>query len=46
MSINSWKFFKPLVDFDTSNVKDMSHMFDNCTQFHQLVDFDTSNVTE
>ena len=38
-------FNQPL-DFDTSNVNDMSGMFGGATAFNQPLSFDTSNVTD
>ncbi|WP_218743514.1 BspA family leucine-rich repeat surface protein, partial [Mycoplasmopsis anatis] len=38
-------FNQPL-NFDTSNVTDMSYMFSNCQNFNQPLNFNTSKVKE
>ena len=38
--------FDGINEWNTSNVKDMSFMFDNCKSFNHPLNFDTSNVTD
>ncbi|WP_267525524.1 BspA family leucine-rich repeat surface protein [Campylobacter sp. MG1] len=40
------KDFSGINTWDTSRVKNMCSMFENCKNFNQALDFDTSNVTD